>query len=812
MLQRASVRFGFLGVLALAITVGACDFLFGPTRHVVDDDVTISRDTWGVPHILASTDEGAMFGLGYACAEDRMFQMEYSRRIIQGRLAEMLGDFQSAKRSAVEDDKKNRYSQTYRHAQTVVGNMEPASRRLLEAYADGVNKYLEDNADNLHHLFAKYEITPEPWKPADSIACWERVSNFFGAGWGSSESKTLHTFESLVEGGMTEEEAAESITGYNAIDEEAAVVLESDFDEKLKAEIEAYAASRGYTKALTRKVAKMGSEQKEPVHFSHGWVVGGTRTTNGAAVLHSDPQTHVRNPSIWHEAHVEGETFNSRGIGFPGAPGFIIGFNENVAWGVTAGGGDRADIFRLKMNPNDATKYSYDGQYRNLEVRQETVKVKGGDDETITVKLSHIGPIVTELMKDVGENEEYALKNVFLAISNRHTIEAAVEMMRASDVYEFGEGLERYISPGVNMFFGDSEGNIGYWSPAKMPLRSRLSPMGANGAQYGTGAAYDWEDIIPNKYMPHVFNPASGTVFSGNHLGVGSWFPLPVGLGYGDSQRSLRLRERLMDTGTFTPEDVLDVHFDDVNPAVRILLKIGYHARSNDVTFTDSTESLLDALETWYADGCHFNTSEPHFAAASFVGRMFRTNTAGTLANSYGGGDGGLCYFLKSMEAKIDENSAYKLSSQENAYIEFSLSSGWNTVVNKYGSNPENWQTPFNADAGYLDISYFSNLEGFPSLDTDYDFISELLAVPNLATIWSQKGQSYSQWVNLGDVETSKAILPAGPTENPDSPHYRSEQEMWEQGELRAAPLDATTVADMATSTATFEYSRVFTN
>ncbi|MFC1736431.1 penicillin acylase family protein, partial [Candidatus Hydrogenedentota bacterium] len=319
-------------IISLLLAVSGICYL--GSAEAAEHEAKIIRDTWGIPHILSSTDEGAMFGLGYACAEDRMFQMEFSRRAIQGRLAELVGNLEGNNgRTVLKGDKKSRTTQFYPHAQTVAENLKPESKRMLQAYADGVNQYLEDNADNLHHLFEDNGLTPEPWTMADSISCWVRVTQFFGPGWSAGDNQTLHNYEDLIAGGKTPEEARAQMYPPLPVDESAAVVTEADFDvcePGLQEEIERYLAAHGYGPDIVT-ARKTGVSYSESVpHFSHGWVVGGARTTNGTAVLHSDPQTTVRNPAIWHEAHVEGETFNSRGISFPGCPGFIIGFNENV--------------------------------------------------------------------------------------------------------------------------------------------------------------------------------------------------------------------------------------------------------------------------------------------------------------------------------------------------------------------------------------------------------------------------------------------------------------------------------------------------
>jgi len=258
------------------------------------ETITIIRDFYGIPHIFAYTDEGAMFGLGYVSAEDRLVQMEYSRRVVQGRLAEMLGDVGTRGNSTLDSDLRNRHQQFYAHCKKVAGRLDENVRSLLQAYSDGVNRYIGENRSSLHPLFSALGLSPEPWMPEDSLAVWERIARFFSPDW-AGKAKVLHSFEDLLAQGLTEEEAIARLTTARIIDEEAAVVLESDFDPALRAELESYAASLGY-KTLGGRLDRLFMETLSLPSFSHAWVVGGKRTTTGAAVLVAIPRLRLEIP------------------------------------------------------------------------------------------------------------------------------------------------------------------------------------------------------------------------------------------------------------------------------------------------------------------------------------------------------------------------------------------------------------------------------------------------------------------------------------------------------------------------------------
>ncbi|MEW5826726.1 MAG: penicillin acylase family protein [Candidatus Bipolaricaulota bacterium] len=789
---------GILGVVAALLSIGVlCLQGSSPSAQPVD----IVRDTWGVPHVFAATDEAAMFGLGYASAGDRMLQMEYSRRIVQGRIAEMIGSSGTDGKTPVDSDVKYRHMGTYAFLEQVAEHLDAQTRDLLQAYCDGVNAYLR-STDSLRPLFAELALRPEPWRPVDCLAVWNRVAAYFSPAW-TGEAGLLHDYEELMQDGLSATAAAAQLSA-RTIDESAAVVQRADVDPTFLDALDVYVESLGLS---GRSVPWAGVDVVPS--FSHAWVVGGMRTTTGAAVLHSDPQTTVRNPSVWYEAHVVGETFDARGIGVAGCPGFLIGWNRSVAWGATALGADLADLFRLEVSTEERDSYVFDGVVYPMASRQEVVAVRGSRGVPLTTQRTHMGPVVTPLVADARPREVYVLRTIDQYYEGRHTVQTLFQMMRATGAEEFAVSLRDWLSPGVHMLFGDAEGAIGYWTTAAIPVRSALSPLGGAAAQDGSTLAADWVDIIPHELLPHVINPSSGVLFSANHLPVGTWYPLSLGIGQGgtgDSQRSWRLRELLSGTDKFAPEDVLALHFDDVSAAIRSILRAGYHATGLGQSLSREAMQCLGSLSDWYEDGAHCDSSEPHFAAAYHIARGFRQPQAGQLHDRYGGGEGGLCAFLKDLDAAMDADKDRPLDEAELAYIDASLAAGWTTAVQKYGRDPAGWREAFRSSTATLAIPYGVTLEGFPPLDRSLGIASAPLIDPEGSTLWAQGGNSYSQWVNLADVDASLALLPPGIPEHPGSVYYLAEKAEWESGTLRAAPLDRAAVEAISTSVVTLEY------
>ncbi|MFQ5506176.1 MAG: penicillin acylase family protein [Planctomycetota bacterium] len=772
--------------------------------HAPAQGAEVLRDPWGVPHVFADSDEGAMYGLGWVTAEDRGFQMHYGLRIIQGRLAELIGDRPQKRRrrgTAVGLDRKMRSFGFYRVAQEVARNLDRASLALLQAYSDGVNAWFAEHPTDRHYLFKKLGLDPEPWTPADCIAAWWHMGQFFA----TDGTRDLIASRGSNAQGLSREELMELeqiMSGFERLapDDEAAIVRRRDVDEGWEKALESFLEDQGYKNAPRR-----GGGDEVP-KFSHAWVVGGTKSTTGAAILLSDPQTPVTNPSLFHEFHVKGKTFNARGIGVPGSPILLIGFTERVAWGVTALGADQADLFRLKTDPARPGKYWFDGSWRSFRTRTETILVKGEDPREIEIRESHLGPLVNEFAFARPGEGPVALKRIPLCERDRETIQGAIAMLRAGNAREFGRALAGWRFPSVNMLFGDKAGNIGYWTLAALPLRSPLSKAAGRRVQDGTGQKHDWRTIVPHELMPHVFNPGRGYILSGNHRAIESFYPIPLGTStgsLGDTLRSWRLRELLGAKDKFRPEDVLAMHYDTVNPARREIVRLGYHLR--DVLKRDlspESKQALDCLEGWYAAGARSDLRVAGSALATQINLVFRRNQS-PLTYRYGGGLSGLSRFLKRVKEGLGRD--FLVGSLEADYVDRLLQGAWRSARGRLGRDPSRWDAEARRRVGARRLGYYESLDGFPALDP-----GQSLAVPGLYcvdgnTIHSQAAQSYTQFVNMADVDRSLSLLPPGQTERPRSRFREATAKLWGAGKLHPAPLSREAVERIAVSRRTLE-------
>ena len=779
------------------------------TEAEIPGSVELVRDRWGVPHVFAETDAGAMFGLGYATAQDRAFQMHYMLRIVQGRLAEVAGDVRKTRRDegALFNDRKMRTFGFYRAAQEVAKNLDEESKSLLDAYCQGVNDYVASNSDKLHPLFASLEFEPEPWTPADCIASWWHLAQFFA----TDGTRDLLHYRNLTSGrsrdpremlraqGVQFDDSAEELTPLGP-DDAAAVVRRDDVDGGWIEKTQQYLRDHGYQPEPKGGAGQGGSEGPK---FSHAWVADGKTTGTGAATLVSKPQTPVTNPSLFYEFHIAGKTFDVRGCGVAGSPIVLIGFNRHVAWGMTALGADQADLFRLKTDGEHPDAYEFDGKWEPIETVEEEIKVKGGSTQNITIRRTHFGPIINEFAFATPNDPPVALKRIPVCETDRETIQGALAMMRAKDADEFFAALPAWRFPTANIVFGDSLGNIGYSCIGALPLRSPEALEEGDAAHDGSALRFDWQDIIPADLVPHVLNPKQGYLFSGNHRPIDSFYPIPLGIrtgSMGDTLRSLRLRQMFAEYESLSPNDLLRMSRDGVNPKRKAIVRVGLHLR--DLLKRDLSKDAqfaLSLLEDWYDVGASSELTHPGAAVAVQLNTMFRfVNTP--LAFKYGGGESGSSRLVKTWNARLDSDAKAEFSPLEQQYVDEVLAGAVKACFDQYGLNPYAWFDEARAAVTSQRLGAFAGLDGFSAVDSEYDLFMPPLSCTDGATISSQGAEAYVQWVPLHDVDQSRSILPPGQSELPDALTRLVNVKLWTEGKLHPAPLSRPAVERIAES------------
>ncbi len=495
--------------------------------------VEVYRDKWGIPHIYADDAEDLFFAQGYVTAQDRLWQMEMNRRIGSGTLSEVVGD------ATLETDRFIRTIGWRRVAEIEAANLEGDALVMLEAYAAGVNAFIDTHRGSLPLEFTILGFQPGPWTPADSIS-WAKVMAWdLGGNW-EAELLRAKLIDTLGEG-----KAAELAPPYP---DRSPLIIPPEVGGYGNLDIE------GVLARYTPVKESLGAGG--PGLGSNNWVVDGTKSATGMPLLANDTHLPLGLPSIWYDVHLIGGGYHVEGYTFPGVPGAIVGHNEDIAWGVTNCNPDVQDLYVEKINPDNPDQYEYQGQWLDMEIIEEVIQVKGGEPVTERVRLTRHGPIINPVVE--GLTEVLAFR--WTALEPTRIYDSLVLLDKASNWEEFRTAMALWAVPSQNFVYADREGNIGYQTPGLVPIRveghTGLLPVP------GWTGEYEWQGYIPFEELPTVLNPSTHFIVTANNKVVDDSYPHRLAYDYAVGHRAERITTLLGEKDMLSVLDFQRIHGD----------------------------------------------------------------------------------------------------------------------------------------------------------------------------------------------------------------------------------------------------------
>jgi penicillin amidase len=569
-----------------------------PTTQIkgIKDTVTIRRDERGIPYIEARNDEDLYFGQGYATAADRLWQMDLFRRTARGELAEVMGA--GPGNFALDQDKLHRTYGFIQAADAEYANLSPQSRRVLEAYARGVNAYassLDVKSRPPEFQILNYDF--RPWTPQDSIVV---VKLFFEA---LSDTWRVDLMRQNI-ASLPQEKQAALMPVVSPID---VLVVGNDVPARATPARSTGAIARPLSTESQKALAHNAAVAKDALALvglhadelaaSNNWVISGKRTVSGKPLLANDPHLRPSAPSIWYMTHLSAPGIRIAGVTSAGLPGVIIGHNEHIAWGFTNVGPDVQDLYLEKFDPDNPKRYQTPSGWQDAVIRREEIKVRKGlaspghDVVTHEVTVTRHGPIVFE-----GDGKRYALRWTAFD-TKRMTGDLNYALNRAKNWNEFRVAVRSFVAPTQNIVYADVNGHIGYHASGIIPIRK----SGDGSMPYdGSTDAGEWVDYIPIEKLPNLYDPPSGMIVTANQRIVGTDYPYHLTHLWAQPYRARRIFDLLSETPKHTADDFRRIIGDVYSIAGVLFAREVVKTLRPKLTATDDKlRADLEAFEKW---------------------------------------------------------------------------------------------------------------------------------------------------------------------------------------------------------------------
>ncbi|MFW6115424.1 MAG: penicillin acylase family protein [Chloroflexota bacterium] len=751
--------------------------------------VTVLRDSWGVPHIYASNAHDLFFTQGYVHAQDRFWQMEFWRRAGSGRLAEILGE------SALENDRFIRTIGWHRAAERELDMLDAETISVLESYADGVNAYISAHRGSLGLEFIVLGLTgapfePEPWTPLNTVT-WGKVMAWDLSGNRSSELLRAHIAARL---------------GTPAVDELVPAYPEQD------PVIVPHPLTEASLRAVSDAVVGPLTLGTGEYLGSNSWVLAGDRTDTGAPLLANDPHLGIQMPSIWYEIGLHCEPvgpdcpYDVVGASFASSHGVIIGHNAQIAWGVTNLGPDVQDLFIERLNPEDPHQYEYRGEWRDVEVIREEIRVAGREEPVLMdVRQTHHGPIINDVGAGTEEDWSFGWQPLALSWTGLQPgtlMRSILVLNRAANWEEFREALSYWDTPSQNFVYADVAGNIGYQAPGRIPVRA--SGDGTTPVPGWTGE-YEWVDTIPYDDLPRAFNPPEGYIVTANNAVVGDEYPYLLTRDWTPGYRAGRIIELIEAQSSLSIDDVQGIQADNVSHWARRVLPFVTSITTDQPELAEAVALLYDwdGRAVRESPGAAlFELFRLHLIDATFGDELgedllgkARSSLMNALLTILPEPDSP--WFDDVMTSRVETRDEILLRALEEAVQELSA---------RQGSNMDNWRwgalhtASFeNQSLGRCGIGLVEALFNRGPYPIDGSMATVNQASYKLDQPFSARTiASYRQIVDLGDLSRSVSMHTTGQSGHPFHRHYDDMIDPWRNVEYHPMLWDRTTVETQA--------------
>ena len=559
--------------------------------------IEVTRDSLGVPTISAANMHDLLFAQGFVTAQDRLWQMDMTRRFASGDLAAILGP------EYVKSDTEQRILGLRPVAEQAVANMDPAERARMQAYADGVNAYIAKHQKTLPLELRFMTYFPDEWTVEDSVLVGLSMTEFLNH---YSYKKALQREKILARLGpqLTADLYVNSSWREHPPGAEGqSIENEPPPGESPEQNEEEEPAKKGrphsemqVLRLRSLAVLSHSAQDDKPEGFddlrpgSNNWVVSGAHTITGKPMLSNDMHLDLRMPNTWYEAHLTSRDYDVVGVTLPGVPYVIAGHNQHIAWGFTNLGPTVEDVYVEKFN--DRGEYLTPDGWKQPEHRKEIIRVEGKPDVTLDVTITRHGPVITPLVP--GETRRLALK--WTIYDPKVQNNPFFELNSARDWQEFRAAFSKFGAPGQNVVYADTDGNIGYQATGFVPIR------GAGDGSLpvaGDNDAHEWVGYIPFDDMPSVYNPRSGIIATANARVTPKDYPYTISTEWVAPYRVRRIYKLLGANKKYTVSDMLTIQTDIFSDFDRFCAQRFVYAIDHTPKASSAAKAAADLMRNW---------------------------------------------------------------------------------------------------------------------------------------------------------------------------------------------------------------------
>lgn len=747
----------------------------------IKNEIQIFRDEYAIPYIFTKDEEDVAFALGFLHAQERMFQMDVARRAGEGRLSEIFGT------KTIPFDKLFLTVGIKNTAERILVEANPLTKKMLTAYAKGVNHYIDDARGRYSVEFDILGYQPYEWKPLHSIIIIRMMAWELNIGWWSDIAFT-HLVQKLGE-----EKVKEILPDYP---ENAPTIIPPETKKLSRVSLDLIQTDRNY-----RYFAGIAGN-----HIgSNNWVVNGNKSASGKPVIANDPHLAFSLPGKWYAAVINSDNINVAGVTLPGVPGVVIGKNKNISWVLTNVMADDSDFYLEKIDYENK-KYFFNDEWKNLTIREDTIRIKDSADVVIEIKSTHRGPIISDIHQynlmypdNVHQKSSISMRWTGNDVSDEYY--SIYSINKASNWEEFKYYVSYFKVPGQNFVYADNDGNIGYICAAKLPVRNSVNPTFVYD---GTSDKYDWKGFVPYNEMLMLLNPSSNYIASANNKTVKE-FKYHISNIWEPHSRITRITQMLESREVHSVNDFQQYQFDFVSPYAEEITAFIIEAFKG-IKITDQNMKIaLDLLESW-----DFNlTAEsqtPSIYAMFYkylLKNIFEDEMGENLFNEY-------IYvanipYRTVLKMLNDNRSSWfnnintKQVETRDMIIRKSLADALYNLETEYGDKPENWQWGklhnvtfrhmFSGASSLIDKlinigPYSIGGDGTTVFNTEYFFSKpvSIIAPTQLKPFDVIVGPSMRFIYDFAEPEFFHLVLPAGQSGNVMSEHYKDMTDMWLNG------------------------------